>query len=154
MNNINISINYITNFKPNTQISENFTFSYKNKKNIVICKNFLAFMYLINHLQKKKNNIKIFLKPTNSSLETLLRAPYRHKISRHQITFSRYFFLISFKIPFNFTIHINNTNQLFFFINELKRYFIFFESNICYTHSCKIKLNFFYNNFFKIMNYK
>lgn len=154
MNNLNISINYITNFKPSSQISENFTFSYKNKKNTIICKNFLAFMYLINYLQKKKNNIKIFLKPTSSNLETLLRAPYRHKISRHQITFSRYFFLITFKIPLNFTVNVVNFNQLIFFINELKWYFIFFESNICYTHNCKIKFNFFYDDFFKIMNYK
>lgn len=77
-------------------------------------------MYLINYLQKKKNNIKIFLKPTSSNLETLLRAPYRHKISRHQITFSRYFFLITFKIPLNFTVNVVNFNQLIFFINELK----------------------------------
>lgn len=154
MSNLNISINYITNFKPSNQISENFTFSYKNKKNIILCKNFLIFMYLINHLQKKKNNIKIFLKPTSFSLETLLRAPYRHKISRHQITFSRYYFVISIKVPFNRNINIANLNQLFFFIKELKNYFIFFETNICYTHSCKIRFNFFCQKFFKIMNYK
>lgn len=111
-------------------------------------------MYLINHLQKKKNNIKIFLKPTSFSLETLLRAPYRHKISRHQITFSRYYFVISIKVPFNRNINIANLNQLFFFIKELKNYFIFFETNICYTHSCKIRFNFFCQKFFKIMNYK
>jgi hypothetical protein len=154
LNNLNISINYITNFKPSNHISENFTFSYKNKKNIIICKNFLAFMYLINHLQKKNNNIKVFLKPTSSSLETLLRAPYRHKISRHQITFSRYYFVISFKVPLKFNVFINNFDQLFFLIKELKNYFVFFETNICYTHSCKIRFNFYYNEFFKIMNYK
>ncbi len=148
-----MSISYITNFKIQSALKNNFVFSFKNDKNIIVCKNFLIFLYLLNHQFGNNKNIKFFFKPKKFKLETLLRAPYRHKISRHQLTFSRYFFDVKFFFNINTSVNINN-NQLIFLIKELKNYFIFFETNICFVH--KYKISFFFKNshFFKLMNYK
>lgn len=95
---------------------------------------------------KKNTNIKIFFKPKRNKIETLLRPPYRHKISRHQITLSRYNVIVSFFTELNKKLVVNNPAQLLFFIKEVSKTLNFFETNICYTHSIKMKAVFFYTN--------
>lgn len=153
MNKINISINYITNFKPSKNFSEGYTFL-KNKNNIILCKHFIVFFYLMKFILKKNSSLRIFFKPRRRKIETLLRPPYRHKISRHQITLSRYLLVVSFYTKLNNAVCLSNNNQLFFIISEISKSFNFFETNICYTNSIKIKIPFYFNNFFKLMNYK
>jgi hypothetical protein len=153
LNSISISINYITNFKPSKNFSENYSF-YKNKNNIILCKHFLIFFYLMKISLKNNADIKIFLKPKRRKLETLLRAPYRHKISRHQITISRYNLVVVFKLNLKKNILCKSITQLTFLIKEITTYFSFFETNICYSHSLKIRFFFKNNQYFNIMNYK
>jgi hypothetical protein len=153
LNKISFSINYVTNFKPSKNFNENYTF-YKNKNNIILCKHFIIFFYLIRFVLRKNSNVVIFFKPKKSKIETLLRPPYRHKISRHQITLSRYFILVSFNTNFANTLSISNTDQVLILLKEIKGVFNFFETNICFTHSIKIRTFFHYNNLFKLMNYK
>lgn len=154
MKNINVCITYLTNFKPSKNIQANFSFSYKNKQNTILCKNFIVFFYLVKFVLAKKSSIKIFLKPKKNKIETLLRPPYRHKISRHQITLSRYYFLIKFSLPLVSQLELSNPDQVTFLISELKKYFSFFESNICYTHNIKLQFSIKLKNFFFLMNYK
>lgn len=153
MNKISFSINYITNFRPSKNFTENYSFL-KNKNNIILCKHFIIFFYLMRAVIKKNTSIKIFFKPRKNKIETLLRPPYRHKISRHQITLSRYYLLISFNTKLSNNLMLCNLQQLIFIVKEISKDFRYFETNICYTHSIRVKINFFYKNFFKLMNYK
>lgn len=153
MNKISFSIHYVTNFKPSRNFNDSYSF-FNNKNNIVLCKHFIVFFYLIKFILKKNTSVKIFFKPTRNKIETILRPPYRHKISRHQITLSRYFLTVSFFTKLNKHIVVSNTTQIITLTNEITKHFSFFETNICYTHSVRVRISFLYNNFFKLMNYK
>lgn len=96
-----------TNFKPeNTNSFNNSEVFNKNKKikindNKIVCRNFFLFFVLMKY--NKKNSLStssFFVKPIKKNVQTILRAPYRHKITRHQLTLVRY--NIIFKLVFNF----------------------------------------------------
>lgn len=146
-----ISINYISNF----QFFGNFLKTQKSKIN---CKNFILFIFFFNFLLKKYNwfyKFIYFFKPKYSVNYTLLRAPYRYKLSRDQLTFSRYFLLISFvfKNPFYLIRNINN-KDIIKFISFFYKFIPFFETNIYFQKKITLYFNFFFENNFQIMNYK
>jgi hypothetical protein len=144
-------MNFITNFRPiNSDINSNFFFKIKTK-NRIMCRNFLLFLLLIIYLKKNNFflNFSFLLKPTSNKNITILRAPYKNKLSRHQLHYNRYNLLLKFNFKLLNFIIINNINELNFLIKKFKFFFLWFESNICYQH--KIKLNFYINyktNFF------
>lgn len=147
----------MTNFQPNTTLKDDFNFEiYNNKTNKILCKNFIIFVIFMKYINNKnnKNIITFFIKPYCRYLLTMLRPPYRHKISRHQLTFSRYFIIFTIKIPLSDLIMINNLNQLVFFFKNLRNLYVFFETNICLQHQSRITIFFKCNDFFKLMNYK
>lgn len=155
MNKIALNLTYFTNFKPNLLLSDEFNFEINNKQNAIFCKNFLIFILLMRTLAAKKNiNISLFVKPQKKSLQTLLRPPYRHKLSRHQLTIHRFFIAVKFQFILNSAINITNLDQLYFFISEIKKYYSFFETNICYLHRSKIQFFMFYDSFFLLRNMK
>jgi len=128
-----ISSTYISNFTPNTSFNKNFKFKKTNK---IICKNFIVFFMLMKHIVKK-TNISFFIKPIKRSNITILRSPYRHKLSRHQITFNRFFLIMKFKIAINNSIVIKNIN-IIKILQSMSNFFKFFETNICNQHKIKI----------------
>jgi hypothetical protein len=146
-----MNISYLTNFKPHHKISDDFSFEINNKQHAIFCKNFLIFLLLMKYIfSESNNNISLFVKPQQKTLQTILRPPYRHKISRHQITVHRYYIACVFKFNLSRNLEISNLNQIYFFLNKVKKYYIFFETNICYMHRSKIKFNFHFNNFFNL----
>lgn len=118
-----MSISYITNFQPS--LFKNFSnaklFVNKNKTKI-ISKNFFLFLLLLKYNNKKNFNIKLFIKPTYKKFITLLRAPYRYKLARHQFIMNRYFILMSLKMNFN-KINTTNYNDIIFLINFFKKFY-------------------------------
>jgi hypothetical protein len=107
-----------------------------------MCRNFILFLLLISYL---KNNIfflnfSFFVKPVFKKSSVILRAPYKNKLSRHQLSYSRYNLMLKFNLKLVEFVKFTKISDLFFFINKIKSFFLWFESNICYQH--KIKLNF------------
>lgn len=152
--NIKISISYITNFKPSYFNNFKNLKLFKNKNNSkIIARNFFLFLLLLKYSNKNDIlNTTIFVKPFYKKFLTILRAPYRHKLSRHQFILSRYSIL--YTINFNTKkLIFNHINEIVFFIKNLQTFYVWFESNIVYQHQSKIFLNIFYKNNFLLNLY-
>lgn len=151
---LRISLHYVTNFQPNSNIETLSKVTNKGvfKNNKIFCKNFIIFIILIKQLFKKTSPV-VFIKPKYSNTYNILRAPYKNKISKHQICLSRYFIVVSFKLKFNHHFLVDNLNSLFFFFNFLKRFYSFFETNISYQHKSIIYFYFYFNRFFLLEEY-
>ena len=146
-NKIYVNINYLSNFNPN--FFKNFNkFKNKNKKKI-ICRNFFLFLFLLNYLNNFLicKNIKLFIKPKKKNFINVLRAPYKNKLSKHQIGLFRYF--INFKLIIYINIYTFITyNDFFIFLKKFKLFFKFFETNITHSYKIIIFYNFNLKNFF------
>jgi hypothetical protein len=152
--NIKISISYTTNFKPSYFNSFKNLKLFKNRNNSkIISRNFFLFLLLLKY--SNKNNIlntTVFVKPFYKKILTILRAPYRHKLSRHQFILSRYSVL--YTIDFNTKkLNFNYISEILFFMKNLQTFYVWFESNIVYQHQVKIFLNIFYKNNFLLSLY-
>ena len=148
MNNINIQLNYYSNYK----------ILIKSKKYWLFCKKFLSFLFLVKHIFfLKKNNLNFFLKGSfffkkkKQKIFVILRPPYKNKLSRNQLTISRYFIKFNILIFLKNYFFFENLSHLFIFLKNLNYFFFFFETNICFLKSQKIILSFFLKNFF--LNY-
>lgn len=149
--NLKITISYTTNFKPANFLNFNNYKLFKNKNNSkIISRNFFLFLLLLKYSNKTNFfNTVVFVKPFYKKILTVLRAPYRHKLSRHQFILSRYSILCV--INFNLEkINFNNISEILYFIKNIKKFYIWFESNIVQQHQSKIFLNFFFKNFFML----
>jgi hypothetical protein len=148
-------MNFITNFRPiNTNIDSNFFFKVKTK-NRIMSRNFILFLLLINYL---KNNVfflnfSFFVKPFFKKSSVILRAPYKNKLSRHQLAYNRYNLMLKFNFRLNEFIKINHLSDLMFLIKKIKSFFLWFESNICYQHKIKFNFNLNYINNFLLKKY-
>lgn len=119
-------MNFITNFRPiNTDINSTFFFKIKHK-NRIMCRNFILFLLLISYL--KNNNLflnfNFFVKPIFKKSAVILRAPYKNKLSRHQLCYNRYNLMLQFKLKLNNFIFINSVNDLIFLITRIKSFFL------------------------------
>ena len=146
-NNFFIKINYISNFNP--IFLKSFQ-NIKNKnKNKIYCRNLFLFLFLLKYLNNflifYKNTI--FIKPKKSNYLNILNAPYKNKLSKKQIGFSRYF--IVFKFVLNLKLNFfKNYNQFFLFLERCFFFFKFFETNIIYNYKTNFYFKFkFYNHF-------
>lgn len=148
-------MSYITNFKPaNFSNFRNFQIFNNNKNKKIISRNFFLFLLLLKYTNNKNLlNVSIFVKPFFKKFITVLRAPYRHKLSRHQFILSRYSVLYTISIKNNL-IFISNIFEIIYLIKKIKKFYIWFESNIVYQHQIKIFFNFFFEKNFKILNFK
>ena len=125
----------------------------KNKKQI-FCKNFFLFLLLLKYNQTKNGFYKssIFIKPYTKKILTLLRSPYRHKLTRHQMVLNRYHIASSIRLKTNipFLKNFKSIISIFKKINEIN---FWFESNIISNHRFKFSFNFKYKNNFFIKNF-
>lgn len=132
----------------------NVNFFKKNKQQI-FCRNLFLFLILIKYKNRNLfNKSSIFIKPYKKKIYTILRAPYRHKLSRHQIVLNRYNIVSSLRLK---TIKIpsaKNFSNVVYFYNFFKKFNIWFESNIIYNYKTKISYCFKYNYNFKIKNFR
>ena len=148
--------NFITNFAPNLTeefFLHNYFSFFKKKKTKILCKNLVIFILSLRDIIYSKDSdfnnwdLKLFILPTNKSLFTLLRAPYRYKLAKNQLMFKRYNFLISAKrdlIPGN-AKDISSVNLL---LNDLVTKMGLMETNIAFQRSSNVKIPVKLNNFF------
>lgn len=150
--NFKISLSYNTNFKPSDFLYFNDFKMFKNNNEKIISRNFFLFLILLKYTNKNTPyvfNSSIFVKPNYKKFITLLRAPYRYKLSRHQFMFSRYYVIFSISIDFE-NLYFSNIKDIVFFIKLSKNFYFWFESNVVSQHQSKIFFNFFFNNLFII----
>ena len=148
-------MNFITNFRPiNTNVNSNFFFKIKNK-NRIMCRNFVLFLLLISYLKNNDVflNFSFFVKPFFKKSAVILRAPYKNKLSRHQLAYNRYNLMLRFNLKLNTFVKFDQINDLIFLIKKIKSFFLWFESNICYQHKIKLNFNFKYINNFLLKKY-
>lgn len=136
---IKIKLNYISNFSFNVAKEDIL-------KKKIFCKNFIVFIMFLNFF--KKNKVSIVFKPLFRRSFDLLKAPYRFKMSKNQLFFSRFSILVSFF--FYKDININSTCAVIFFYNNILNFFSNFEVNICLQNSVKIFFVFKYTKNFLI----
>ena len=149
-NKFNISINYSTNFNPDFFKKYN---NFKNKnKNKIFCRNFFLFFMSLNFLNNKVNFEKciIFVKPKKTFFINILKAPYKNKLFKDQLGFSKYFLILKISC-FLYFYKINSFNQFFFFFYNFYNFFLFIESNIINNYKILFTFNF---NFFNFFNFK
>jgi len=152
---IKISMSYITNFKPsNFSNFKDFQLFKKKKSSKIISRNFFLFLLLLKHSNSNSDilNISIFVKPFFKKFITVLRAPYRHKLSRHQFILSRYSVLCTLNIDIK-NVYIKNVFEITYLLKKLKKFYVWFESNIVYQHQSKIIFNVFFEKNFNILNF-
>lgn len=124
-----ISLSYITNFKPANFSNFNNLNLFKNKnKKKIISRNFFLFLLLLKYansssIDHKILNTTVFVKPFYKKFITSLRAPYRHKLSRHQFILSRYHILCTIKINTQL-LKFNKDFEIFFFIKQIKKFYV------------------------------
>ena len=120
----NISISYITNFKPADFLFFNDVKIFKKNKTKIISRNFFLFLLLLKYSNNSQAiNISIFVKPSYNKFITLLRAPYRYKLSRHQFLVSRYSILMNISTNID-KIYFNDIEDLIFFIKLIKKFYV------------------------------
>lgn len=120
---------------------------------------FLGFIKLLKVFLKNNNSnfndILICPLPMKKKALTLLRAPYRYKLARDQIYFSRFKFLVIviFKIHQTFGQN-NNIYEIVEFLKYFNKNFKNFSTNLCTLQSCRIKFfnNLNFKNFLKKSN--
>jgi hypothetical protein len=119
------SINYITNFKPNfINSSKNLTFFNKDTNKIILNKSFFLFLISIRFLRRKSffNKNTLFVKKYKKNIQTLLRPPYRHKLSRHQLILNRYYIVHNMEYFFYDFLYLNNFSELLYLIKNFKHF--------------------------------
>lgn len=147
-----MSISYTTNFKPSLLNNFNKISLFKNNnKNKIVSKNFFLFLLLLkfNNDNVFNFNSKIFIKPFYKKFITLLRAPYRYKLARHQFILNRYFIILAINMNLK-KLYLQNISDFFILFKLFKNMYVWFESNIVYQHQVRIFLNFYFSKNFLI----
>jgi hypothetical protein len=154
LNYLYFSTHLTTNFKPSSIKSFNNLTFFKKNKNQIYCRNLFMFLILLKY--KNKNffhKSTVFIKPYKKKIYTILRAPYRHKLSRHQITLNRYNIISSIKIKTEKIFNLKKFEEIKKVFYFFKKFNFWFESNIIYNHRIKISYNFYYNPNFELKRF-
>jgi hypothetical protein len=156
-NKIKFSLNFITNFKPNKiNFNNNNNLIFNNKNKDKICNNnFFLFMNSMKFFQQQNNFKKssIFIKKYKRKVLTILRAPYRHKLSRHQLVLERFFIVQQLEYKLKSDIYIHKNTELLKLLKTFKKLYSYFETNLVYQHKMNLFINFFYKNNFILNNF-
>ena len=154
MNKLKLSLQYVTNFQPNSNIELLTKVTNKGifKNNKIFCKNFIIFIILLRRMMKTSTPT-VFIKPTYKNTYNILRAPYKNKISKHQICLSRFYMNVSFNLQLTDFLLFKNIGAVLFFLKKLKNFYSFFETNISYQHRSVIIFYFSFGEFFTLDKY-
>jgi hypothetical protein len=123
--NLKVSISYTTNFKPSYFLNFKNLKLFKNKnKSKIISRNFFLFLLLLKYTNNDNNlNTTLFVKPFFKKLLTILRAPYRHKLSRHQFVLNRYSVILNIKFKVSI-MKFSNLSEIIFILKNIKHFYV------------------------------
>ena len=158
-NQLAINISYISNFTPNIHIRKNNLASQDINK--IQIKNLFLFIFLLKHTYSyNSTEIKttVFVKPKKTKSIVVLRAPYRYKLARLNLAFSRHYVGVFIKIN-NANLRNNFLEYTALNLKDqvdcLKLISSTFDTNMLYQHRAKIsffcsfKKNFLISKFIK-----
>ena len=152
--NINISLSFLTNFKPtNFGCLDNINFFKIRKNSKIVLRNFFLFIFLLKYLNKKKNkflNQTIWIKPKKKKIITILKAPYKNKLARNQLLLKRFFIIYKLKLINFEKIEFDSFEKTMQFVKFFKNFNFFLESSLVYQYRTKITFKFYFSNFFKL----
>jgi len=125
----------------------NFIKSKRSDK--IICKNFLILYVFLKILNKKNTQLPLFTIKINScsnpgkkNIINLLKAPYKNKLARNQITTPLFKFSIKITYIYLKDVMFSNPNYFLIFLNLLLNSFGYFESNVTYLNKLRVAINF------------
>lgn len=127
--------------------------NFKKNKKLIILKNFLLFIFFLNFFRQNFLILKInyYIKPVFNNIYNVLRAPYRYKLSKSQISFSRNILFICMLFNNNFNYFIfTDIKQLIYFLKFLKTFFFLFEINLFFQKKINVSFSFFFEKFWII----
>lgn len=120
------------------------------------CTDFIIFFLTINFYLKSKTNkylnfkkIIFFFKPFTKKVITYLRAPYRYKMARNQVLFSRFFINIRFIFTQEKKYLFIDTSGLLHFVSICDGNLPYMTTNICNLTYSRILFYFSVKNLFK-----
>jgi len=117
------STHLTTNFKPTHIKKFNSINFFKKTKEQVFCRNLFLFLILIKYKNKNLfNKSSVFIKPYKKKIYTILRAPYRHKLSRHQIVLNRYNIISSLRLKTKKIPISKNFKNVIYLYNFFKKF--------------------------------
>ena len=166
-------LSYSSNFKMNIKGSNKTKYltSYKTTNptpNRLVCKHSILMLLMFHSPEtfnswRDRGDVRVdrlvfFFKPSKIKYFTLLRAPYRYKIARNQMSFKRFFLKCSITLwvltekPF---LRLNNSyNYLTSTSKALSSLYCDLDTNVCKQDNITISVPFIYPNYFCIKNYK
>ena len=137
------------------QKHEDFLKIFKKKNKQILCKNFIFLIFGLK-LTFLFNDFTFFVFPKEKkSQHSVLRPPYKNKMSRHPMGFSTWRIKISFKYFFknHQILNFNNFNSWFNYCNKLSNYGYFFETNVANQRRLKVSSKFKLNDNFLLKNF-
>ena len=151
--NIFMSSSFKVNINERYKIGDNYLAITKKKNKLILCKNFIYLLFVL-RLLKNFKDVSFFTMPkTKKNHKSVLRPPYKNKISRHSIGTDLWKINLSFKINDLKIINFNDVKSLLNFNKKLFFNFSFLETNIANQKKLKFNFNFFFNENFKLKNY-
>lgn len=166
-------LSYSSNFKMNIRgKTKNYISPSKTPglkvSNRLVCKHSILMLLLFHSSRtasswRDRSNIKVdslvfFFKPSKIKYFTLLRAPYRYKIARNQISFKRFFLKCSIVLRVFTSSRSLRLNDSYCYLtstsNALSSLYRDLDTNVCKQNNIVISVPFLYPNYFLIKNYK
>lgn len=118
-----ISLYFVSNYKA--------SYASKGSKNKLFFKTFLIYILFLDYYLNKvlKFSVRLTFSKNRKNIININRAPYRYKLSRHQLTNNRYFYAVNIILSrevvliktFKSAVELNNR-----FFKNLKKFSFFF----------------------------
>jgi len=150
-----VSLNYTSNFKLDKSDINSASKQYQNR---VLSKNMIYFLLYFNKLCKTNdtynNKVNFFFKPSKINSYTVLRAPYRYKISRNQIEIKRFNFICqnSFVLKNYKNLNVTSFSNIYEIANEVSSFFKDYSTNMCTQDKIKIRFSINFKDYFTFKN--
>ena len=170
-------LSYSSNFKMNTKDKKKKYITSSPTKtpvldlkisNRLVCKHSILMLMMFHSSQafsswQGKSDISLddivfFFKPSKIKYFTLLRAPYRYKIARNQISFKRFFLKCSITLRVSSSMSALGLTNSYSCLNSVSKTLITLysdlDTNICKQDNITTSVPFLYPNYFLIKNYR
>lgn len=124
----------------------NFSKSFKYKiSDKIFCKNFLILYFFIRCVGQNsginttlQTKVNFYSNPSKKNIFNVLKAPYKNKLARNQLTTPLYKFSVKLTHTYANTTVANNPTIFFLILSIFLKSFSFFESNVAYLNKIRL----------------
>lgn len=136
--NVNYSLKYSFNFKPKICQLKNAVNLVDNK---IYCKNFIYFILFVECFFKKNcfNKYSMYIYKKSRAIQSILRAPNKHKKAQFHLKQERYFCILRFSLIH--TLNFCSLSRVLFFIKNMHKILWFFESSLISLRMKRIRIS-------------